>query len=166
MQALAIAYPDDVTQASDFQNMFIFDSIILLAGFSIQHWNCQCYNVRTVFFQAVRRLLISPFSPPVRNTKGFPLYLVTWVSKPHVASCLRWPPRHSQRTPTVRQTVHPIHNSYHIRTIGYSRTGRPPFGASHGTDVFELFGFNNQTDFITADAFSENSLFMIPKVPS
>ena len=67
LQALAIAYPDNVTQVREF--MFCEGVIIMwLIGISFQHWNCQCHHVCAVFVAKLVLLTVSSFV--ARNTKG------------------------------------------------------------------------------------------------
>ena len=52
-----------------------------------------------------------------------------------------------------------------MRIVGYVRgSSTPVYGAFHGSDIAELFGFSNNTDFILADAISKNFLLM-SKIP-
>jgi hypothetical protein len=53
-----------------------------------------------------------------------------------------------------------------MRIIGYVKgASTPVFGAFHGSDIADSFGFSNKTDFIVADAFSKN-FSLISKLPS
>ena len=167
MQALAVAYPDDITQVSDY----------IMVSKSIHAWLWYCWQG-------------SPFNTGTANAITFVLYLklcrvcrphpfrfqsriqkdcryTRWQELPSSTALLPWGCLQDAANLLFPWAKYFILFVFFItRIVGYVRgTSTPVFGASHGSDIAELFGLSKNTDFILADAISKNFL-LIPRIPS